>query len=203
VGADSGYSVIYADPAWSYDDRKNADGWRGTPYDVLSADALAALPVHRLAAPDCVLFLWATNPLLPEAFRVIAGWGFTYKTVAFQWVKLNRKAGTPFLGLGRWTRGNTEPCLLAVRGKPKVQGKDVSQLVIELQGDDAEVLEAPVCKHSAKPDEAAEKIVRLMGDVPRIELFARKPREGWDATGLELDGMTIQQLLARGRHGGK
>jgi N6-adenosine-specific RNA methylase IME4 len=188
------YSVIYADPPWSYDDSACNEQWRGTPYATLSLEQLQTLPVHKLAADDCALFMWATYPLLPEALATIKGWGFEYKSIAFQWLKLNRKAGTPFYGLGRWTRGNTEPCLLATRGKPKAVSKAVSQLVLAFQ-EEAPVLEAPVQRHSAKPLEAAEKIVELMGDVPRIELFARDRKPGWHCTGLEVDGLPIQHLL--------
>lgn len=180
------YSVIYADPPWAYDDNACSEQWRGTPYATTKPADIASWPVHRLAADDCALFMWATYPLLPEALETIRGWGFEYKSIAFQWLKLNRKNGEPFYGLGRWTRGNTEPCLLATRGKPKPVSKGVSQLI----------LEAPIQGHSAKPALAAEKIVELMGDVPRIELFARDRKPGWDCTGLEVDGLPIQFLLS-------
>lgn len=84
----------------------------------MSIDELCALPVETLAEKDCLLFLWATFPQLPEALRLIRAWGFTFKTVAFVWLKLNKKSPTWFYGLGYWTRGNAEICLLAKRGKP-------------------------------------------------------------------------------------
>jgi N6-adenosine-specific RNA methylase IME4 len=186
------FSVIYADPPWSYSDR-GCNGAAAAQYALLKNRDIAALPVHRLAADDCVLFMWATYPLLPEALATIEGWGFGYKSIAFQWVKLNRKAQTPFYGLGRWTRGNTEPCLLATRGKPKPVSKSVSQLIFE----EPLILEAPLQQHSAKPSVARDKIVELMGDVPRLELFARGATPGWTATGLELDGLDIRDVLAR------
>lgn len=183
----SGYRVIYADPPWQYNDRKVGDGWRGTPYKAMPLAELATLPVRRIAAPDCALFLWATGPLIREALATATGWGFEFKTFAFEWVKLNRKNGLPFFGLGRWTRGNLEHCLLCTRGKPRrlETAKAIPQLV----------LQAPIGEHSAKPDIIADKIVELMGDVPRIELFARKERDGWDTTGLECDGFDIRDLL--------
>ena len=186
-----GYSVIYADPPWSYDDKSCAGNAAGQ-YALMSNADIAAQPVHRLAAPDCVLFMWATYPLLPQALETIAGWGFTFKSIAFQWIKLNPKAGTPFYGLGRWTRGNSEPCLLAVRGKPKRAANDVHQLV-EVD----ELLKSPIRRHSAKPPEVRDKIVQLMGDVPRLELFAREEAPGWDSTGLETDGQDIRHVLAQ------
>lgn len=88
-------------------------------YPTMSIDELCALPVAEIAAPDSALFLWATFPQLPEALRLIEAWGFTYKSVAFVWLKKNRKADSWFYGLGFWTRGNAEICLLATRGHPK------------------------------------------------------------------------------------
>lgn len=181
------FSVIYADPPWSYNDA-GCNGAAAGQYALLTTEDIVKLPVHKLAADDCALFMWATYPLLPEALATIEGWGFTFKSIAFQWIKLNKKAHTPFYGLGRWTRGNTEPCLLATRGKPKPVSKGVHQLVDEL------TLEDPIRGHSAKPNAVRDKIVELMGDVPRIELFARERASGWTQTGLELDGTDIRIL---------
>lgn len=187
----NGYSIILADPAWQYQDAACNDQWRGTPYATLDAEGLAALPVDRLAADDCTLFMWGTYPLLPDVLRVISGWGFVFKSIGFQWVKLNRKTPTPFFGLGRWTRGNTEPCFIATRGAPRPVAHGVSQLVIE-----PELILEPVTSHSVKPVIVHERIVELMGDLPRIELFARRHTPGWECTGLELDGVDIRELLA-------
>ena len=130
----------------------------------------------ELAAPDSALFLWATFPQLPEALRLIQAWGFTYKSVAFVWLKQNRKSPGWFYGLGFWTRGNAEVCLLATRGHPKRQAANVHQFII-----------SPVREHSRKPEEAREKIVALMGDLPRVELFARQSPPGWDVWGNEVE----------------
>ena len=107
---------------------------------------------------------------------VMDAWGFTFKTVAFVWLKLNRKSPTWFYGLGYWTRGNAEICLLAKRGHPKRYSKSVHQFII-----------SPVEEHSKKPDITREKIIELAGDLPRAELFARQKTPGWDAWGNELD----------------
>ena len=141
----------------------------------MSIDELCALPVETLAEKDCLLFLWATFPQLPEALRLIRAWGFTFKTVAFVWLKLNKKSPTWFYGLGYWTRGNAEICLLAKRGKPKRRSAGVHQFII-----------SPVEEHSKKPEEARRRIVELMGDLPRIELFARQKADDWDAWGNEV-----------------
>lgn len=137
---------------------------------------MMALPVSAIADTDCVLFLWATFPQLPEALRLIKAWGFSYRTVAFVWLKTNRKTRTWFYGLGFWTRGNAEICLFAKRGHPKRKSAGIHQLIV-----------SPVEQHSKKPDEARERIVALMGDLPRIELFARQETPGWDVWGNEVE----------------
>lgn len=135
------------------------------------------MPVADLAAPDSALFLWATFPQLPEALRLIEAWGFTYKSVAFVWLKKNKKADSWFYGLGFWTRGNAEICLLATKGHPKRQAANIHQFII-----------SPIEAHSKKPDEARAKIISLMGDLPRVELFARQTPPGSPATSFDCSG---------------
>ncbi len=142
----------------------------------MSVDDICALPISKLAANDSVLFLWATFPQLPEALRVIEAWGFNYKSVAFVWLKRNRKSLSWFYGLGYWTRGNAEICLLATRGHPKRQSASVHQFII-----------SPVEAHSKKPDITREKIIELMGDLPKVELFARTATPGWQIWGNEVE----------------
>jgi len=122
--------------------------------------------------------------MLREVLHVIDAWSFSYKSIAFQWLKLNKNNGKPFYGLGRWTRGNTEPCLLATKGHPRRIAKNVFQLV-----------QSPISNHSKKPAIVRERIVQLMGDLPRIELFARERAPGWDAIGFDIDGMDIRDSL--------
>ena len=107
---------------------------------------------------------------------MISAWGFEYKSIGFLWVKLNKSGKGFFFGLGRWTRGNTEPCLIAVKGKPKRISASVSQLVL-----------SPLKRHSEKPAEVRDKIVQLLGDLPRVELFARQKVDGWDSWGNEVE----------------
>lgn len=178
------YQVIYADPPWDYQQCR-LSGSAKKHYPTMRIEELCALPVADIADRDCALFLWATFPQLPEALRLIKAWGFVYKTVAFVWLKQNRKALTWFYGLGFWTRSNAEVCLLATKGHPKRQSAGIHQLVI-----------SPVERHSKKPDEVREKIVELMGDVPRIELFARQQTPGWDVWGNEVENSTV--LLKEG-----
>ncbi len=141
----------------------------------MSIEELCTLPIADIAEKDCVLFLWATFPQLSEALSLIKAWGFRYKTVAFVWIKTNKKAKTWFYGLGFWTRSNAEICLLATKGHPKRQAKNIHQLIV-----------SSIEEHSKKPDEARKKIVALMGDLSRIELFARKENPGWDIWGNEV-----------------
>ena len=178
------YQVIYADPPWDYQQCR-LSGSAKKHYPTMRIEELCALPVAEIADRDCALFLWATFPQLPEALRLIQAWGFVYKTVAFVWLKQNRKALTWFYGLGFWTRSNAEICLLATKGHPKRQSAGIHQLVI-----------SPVEQHSKKPDEVREKIAALMGDVPRIELFARQQTPGWDVWGNEVENSTA--LLKEG-----
>ena len=168
------YKIIYADPPWRYA-RSKVQGAAEKHYPTMSIEELCALPVKEIADKDCILFLWATFPQLKEALQLIKAWGFTYKSVAFVWLKQNRKSPTWFYGLGFWTRGNAEICLLATKGHPKRQSNKVHQFII-----------SPVEQHSKKPDITREKILALMGDLPRIELFARQHTPGWDVWGNEI-----------------
>lgn len=171
---DKKYNIIYADPPWKYND-KGCQGAAEKIYPVMTVDEMAALPIKEIADKDCVLFMWATYPKIQEALELIDKWGFTYKSIAFQWVKQNKSGNGYFFGLGRWTRGNSEPCLIATRGKPKRISASVGQLIF-----------SPLRNHSQKPDETRERIVELLGDLPRIELFARQYADGWDCWGNEV-----------------
>lgn len=169
------YSVIYADPPWSYKD-KGCSGNADIHYNTMPIKDICGLPVKEISADDCVLFLWATYPMLREALQVITSWGFVYKTIGFQWIKLNRTGKGYFFGLGRWTRGNSECCLIATKGKPHRKNNSVGQLIFE-----------PLRKHSQKPDIVRDKIRDLMGaNQTYIELFARTQTPGWDVWGNEI-----------------
>lgn len=174
---DKKYSIIYADPPWSYQNR----GTRAAAskhYDTMTIEDIKRMGVGAagggIANEDCVLFMWATFPMLREALDVIEAWGFNYKTVAFNWVKQNRNGTGIFMGLGNWTRSNSEICLLATKGKPKRISGSVRSIVL-----------SPLQQHSRKPAEIRDRIVELMGDLPRIELFAREAAPGWDVWGNE------------------
>lgn len=189
------YKIIYADPPWSYNDKMSGHSFSlDHEYETQNLEWIKKLNVGGVADKDCVLFLWAVSPLLPEAFEVMNAWGFKYKTLAFCWSKITNDVevvdgGSLFSQLnykfvsnmGRWTMGNVELCILGVKGKPKRIVNNIKQLVI-----------AERREHSRKPNEVRERIVQLMGDLPRLELFAREKMEGWDVFGNEVkDSITL------------
>lgn len=184
------YQIILADPPWSYRDKALA-GNRGAicKYTVQSIDWLKDLPINDISSKNCALFLWVTMPQLSEGLEVIKAWGFQYKTVGFTWVKRNKKSNSWFFGMGSWTRSNAELCLLGTKGKPKRISASVSSII-----------DTPIEEHSKKPSVVRDQILSLMGDLPRIELFARQKAEGWDAMGYDVDGCDLKEnlnLLAR------
>ena len=172
---DNKYSVIYADAPWKYENSlDNNPKWGGITYNTMALEDICALPVEKLADKDCVLFMWATMPKLREALTAIKAWGFEYKTCAFCWVKQNPNGEGIYSGLGRWVNGNAELCLLATKGHPKRQAKNIKQILF-----------APRGRHSAKPPETRKRIEKLVGGA-KIELFAREQVDGWDCWGNEV-----------------
>ena len=185
------YRVILADPPWSYNDKsKSHGGGAESHYPCMSTKDICNLKIP--SADNAILFLWTTFPQLEEALKVIKAWGFVYKTCAFTWVKTN-KDGTIYMGMGRYTRANAEICLLAKKGKGC---KRINASIKNTQI-------YPRTKHSRKPNDFRDQIVLLFGLLPRIELFARKPKElfedesfrGWDCMGNDISGKDIKQEL--------
>lgn len=169
---DRKYNIIYADPPWQYWESGNKN--QALHYTTMTIDEICDLPVKDIADNDCVLFLWVTYPILHEAFRVIESWGFKYSTAAFVWVKKNKQKDSPFVGCGAWTRANSELCLLATKGN-----------IMRLDASVSQIVESPIEEHSKKPDVVRDLITRLVGKLPRVELFCRNPAEGWDVWGNE------------------
>jgi len=173
------YNVIYADPPWSYKDKRDKHprlaGGASVHYPTMALADIKALPVGNIAADDSMLFLWVTFPNLKEGIEVLEAWGFKYKTLGFSWIKTNKKDGKPFFGIGWYTKSNCEVCLIGVRGRPKKASNSVSSVVI-----------APREEHSKKPGIVRDRIVQFAGDVPRVELFARTKTKGWDVWGNEI-----------------
>lgn len=181
------YNLIYADPPWEFKDKCHA-GNRGAgyKYSTMNLSAIKALPVADIAADNAILAMWwvASQPM--EALAVVDAWGFKLKTMTgFTWHKTT-KNGKDHFGMGNWTRANAENCLFAVRGKPKRVCAGVRQLIV-----------AQVGHHSAKPPEARDRLVRLMGDVPRVELFARERADGWSTWGNQVESDSIWPVVER------
>ena len=174
------YEIIYADPPWHYATRKTGTVFGGgvtDKYPTMSVDEICDLPVEDWTADNAMLFIWTTMPYLMKTNLVIESWGFQYVTCAFTWIKTNPRAGTVFKGVGNYTKSNAELCLLARRGKPLTRAhRDVAQVVME-----------PRREHSRKPDRVRDDIVRLFGDKPRLEMFARTSTPGWDTWGNETE----------------
>ncbi len=173
------YNIIYADPPWQYKvwSKKGNGRSAESHYNTMEIDEILAMKdtIQNISEKDCVLFLWVTFPCLIEGLRTIKEWGFTYKTCAFVWLKRNKVSDKWFFGLGHWTRANAELCLLATKGQIKRVSNKVSQVV-----------DTHIEEHSKKPAIVRDKIVELVGDLPRIELFARQTINGWDCWGNEI-----------------
>lgn len=180
------YKLIYVDPPWEFHD-KNSNGNRGAchKYPVMSLAQLKALSIGQIADGDALLAMWWVSPMPQEALDLVAAWGFTLKNMCgFTWHKLSKTGKKDHFGTGRYTRSNTENVLIATRGKPVIVCKSVRGIVT-----------APVGKHSAKPHEVRRRLELLMGDVPRVELFAREQPTGWDVIGNDVDGKDIAVAL--------
>ena len=166
------FGAILVDPPWDFRVWSDKGKGRSPKYSTMSFESLLSLPVTDKAAPDAALFLWAVDSHLQQASALIDAWGFVYKTVAFVW-------GKPSIGLGYWSRKQTELCLLGTRGKPKRHSGGVRQLI-----------EAPRREHSRKPDQIYERIERLVGG-PYLEMFARQRWPRWDQWGDQVDEFEI------------
>jgi N6-adenosine-specific RNA methylase IME4 len=196
AGLPRGYfRVAHVDPPWTFHAWSHRGDGKGAcqHYRCQSLEDIIALPVDQLMAPDAALFLWTVQPMLPEALQVIRAWGFEYRTVAFVWNKMPASWSAdqlplrikPRMGLGYHTRSGTEQCWLALRGKGyRRHSMGVEQVVF-----------APLREHSRKPDEVAARIDRLVGDIPRIELFAREQRLGWICWGNETEKFTAAETV--------
>ena len=173
------YNIIYADPAWHFQNYNNAKAQTNPErhYKTMTMKEIVNLPVNEIADDNCVLFMWCTDPLLHKQIPIVEKWGFQYKTVGFHWVKTNKDKSKNlyFKSVGYWTRANPEICILATKGKPKRVGKNEDRLVISDRRE-----------HSRKPDCVRDRIVELIGDLPRIELFARQKIKDWDSWGDEI-----------------
>lgn len=215
-------NIIYADPPWSYQQNVKAGVLRrqnGTIiYPSMSVSELQALgpKVERICKKDCALFLWATMPLLQESLDVIKAWGFTYKTCFVNWVKTTKDGDRPAFGVGYYTRSNAELCLIAIRGKiasykkslpgEEDRGQNSMTSVVHeedsgcrvnflslLEDSSTPVVMTPRRQHSRKPEIVRDMIVRLLGDIPRVEFFAREQTPGWLTLGNDTEHFVTEK----------
>ena len=172
------YNIIYADPPWHYNTWRDGMGTAEKHYKTMKVEEIVNMKdtIKNISEKDCVLFLWVTFPCLLDGLKVMKEWGFKYKTCGFNWVKRNKVSDTWFFGLGHWTRANSELCLIGTKGTIKRKSNKVSQII-----------DTHIEEHSKKPAIVREKIVELVGDMPRIELFARQTVDGWDCWGNEYE----------------
>lgn len=179
---DNKYQIIYADPPWEYKlsgSKKNSRGMAKQYYQTMSTEDICNLPVRNIAIDSTIIFMWATFPNIAETIKVIEAWGFTYKTAAFVWIKQNKKSDSLFWGMGAYTRANAEVCLLGIGKKVKAKELVKSHTVHQ-------IVQSRIEQHSKKPDIVRDRILDLVGDLPRIELFARQETRGWDCWGNEV-----------------
>lgn len=175
------YNIVYADPPWEY--KESGSGIRGCAgldkryKGVMTIEEIKALPIQDIADSTSILFLWVTFPRLEQGLEVIKAWGFNYYGLGFDWVKTT-KSGKPCWGMGYYTRQNTEICLIGVKDK-KHRIKPLTRNVLS-------VVHSLREEHSKKPNIIRNYIVKVCGDIPRIELFARQDIEGWDCWGNEV-----------------
>lgn len=181
------YDLIYADPPWSYE-REVGQGVACEQYNTMSLEDIKKLPINELSNKNSILLIWVTFPKLEEAFEVIKSWGFNYRTIGFNWIKTNND-GSPFFGIGYYTKSNSEVCLICKKGKGlKVLDNTISQIVFSRKD-----------KHSKKPHAVYFLLEKLFGNINRIELFARNKREGWDSFGNQkIDD--IQKILIENKN---
>lgn len=169
------YDLIMADPPWRFQTRSGkgiTPKGAGGQYRTMPLERIMALPVAGLAAPDCLLWLWATNPMLPQAFEVLRAWGFTFKT-AGHWAKTTARGKLAF-GTGYVLRCAGEPFLIGTRGRPVTTRATRS------------VIMGRVREHSRKPEAAYAAAQALMPEARRLDLFSRQTRPGWDGWGDQL-----------------
>lgn len=172
------YQIIYADPPWSFNNKNTGGSLTSgshNQYNTMTVGEICNLPVKDITDEDCILFMWWVASQPQEALKVVESWGFTIKTMSgFNWIKTT-KTGKLFFGLGFWTRAGSELCLIATKGKPKKQSSSIRSVILE-----------QILTHSEKPQKFRDLIIELVGDVPRIELFARRKPQGWDVWGDEV-----------------
>lgn len=192
------YNIIYLDPPWQFNNINTGgslSSGSANQYPVLTLDKLKALPINQMADDNCLLAMWWVASQPQEALDLLKAWGFTLKLMTgFVWVKLTKNEKLHF-GMGFSTRAGSECCLFAVKGKPKRVNASIRS--VELVDFEEETFAAKVEEHSTKPDIFRIRLVELMGDIPRLEIFAREKPLGWDVLGLDVDHKDIFESTSK------
>jgi len=171
------YPILYIDPPWTFKTWSDKGLGKSAQkhYSCMSMEAIANLPISRIAAKDALICMWGTDPLLDKQIALFPIWGFRYVTMGWVWIKMNKITPTPFIGLGKYTRANPEYVMIGRRGTP--QRPKVNNI--------SEVVFSPIREHSRKPD-IIRTYIEQMYDGPRLEIFARQETKGWDVLGNEI-----------------
>lgn len=172
------YNIIYADPPWEYKESGSGNRVVKAHYPTMNIEDIKKIPVKKLCAEKSILFIWVTFPRLKQGIEVIEAWGFEYYGLGFNWVKTT-KNGNYAWGMGYYTRQNAEVCLIGVP-------KNKNDRLKPLNRDVLSIVQSIREEHSKKPNIVRDLIVRAVGDLPRIELFARQKVDGWDCWGNEV-----------------
>ncbi len=171
------YNIIYADPPWAYNESGSGNRVVSSKYPTMQIQDICELPIKNISNDDCILFIWTTFPRLEQCFKVIKAWDFRYYGLGFNWIKMNKKnIFSLFWGMGYYTRQNSEICLIGMKGRIKPLVRNIHS-----------VIQHPIMEHSKKPPIIRDKIIKVIGDLPRIELFARQKTDGWDVWGNEVE----------------
>ncbi len=173
------YNIVYADPPWKLKylkETKIGFGVYDLPYEQMPDKEIINLNVANILLDDAILFLWAIDSRIPIIPELMASWGFNFKTVGFVWNKVAKFTNGVNATVGKYTRKSCEFCFIGTKGKCLAKMHTQNQYFPE-----------PKRKHSQKPDGIRDNILKMCGNLPRIELFAREKTKGWDVCGNEIN----------------
>lgn len=177
------FSLAVVDPPWNWQPYSDKGDGKAPPYSRMGA-SLHDVNIGDILEKDAIVLLWVIDSMLPEAMKIVESWNLQFRTVAFYWTK-ERPSGKEHMGTGYYTRANPEQCWLLRRGRG----------IPRISASVRRWLHAPVGSHSEKPEAFYERVEALFGNVPRVDVFARKSRQGWTCIGNEIDGKDIMDSI--------